>query len=79
MSSNRNFICTPSRPANGYTRDDVMRIATDYKNKRIQLISETVKLGVQETGVIGEVVSKRVKMKRSQTVLEHPSRTNRIK
>jgi len=63
MSSNRNLTFRPSRPENGYSRDDVMRIVADYKNKRIQLISEAVKLA--GVGEIGEVVSPRIK-KREQ-------------
>lgn len=73
MSSNRNFTCTPSRSDNGYSRDDVMRIASDYKNKRIKLISEAAKLSGKGPGVIGEVVSTRVKIKSNQTAWEYPA------
>ncbi|MBF7997466.1 hypothetical protein [Rahnella laticis] len=75
MSSNRNTTCEIQRTTNGYSRDDVMRIASEYKNKRIKVISEAAKLGGKGVGEIGEVVLPKIKKNGSQPLL----RANRFK
>ncbi|CAH0133516.1 MULTISPECIES: hypothetical protein [Rahnella] len=79
MSSNRNFTSTSERPKNGYSRDDVLRIASDYKNMRIKLISEAAKLCGKEVGEIGEVVSPRTKKKDSLAGFESPLKRKNVK
>ncbi|MEG3132045.1 hypothetical protein SC206_00495 [Rouxiella sp. T17] len=64
MSSNRNQMLAPVRAENGFTLNDVMRIASEYKDKRFKVLSDVFHQTSSESGTVGEPLERRVKKMR---------------